>query len=593
MNIEKQDPITQKASVSSPEKNGSESKERGARNSEEVKSSDPNMKKNSVTSKREQKFEMLQIKHKHKSEMDALNKALRQKDEEIENLKQYITTQEEQNLGYKKESERQKKFLKDSELEFEKRLNQLKTNLENIHLQELKEKVTRVRKEEQQAARRNVEELQEKIENAKREQKNQKRANEGEYQVTLLQLKVEEQQTQIKELQAQNKELQRSKVRDEEEKEVLRRMNESLMEKVSTSNKKVEEVEGSMEQVVSSKMEFVERTTAEIARLHQELSISQMELARVKSELVSSQRQVAAQTKQIAKMYTSPSGEHPSYEKKNTRAGKKTLVPDPIKIDKRSRARSVVSPRSKTDKKNQRNGRKSPMSDQISMEKKQQRTVIKPPKLEQLGYEKKQQSSGRKRFGSENNAKLDKKKLRSSRRSPCSPRMKSQSEAKRMTRRRSTGMVYASLENQLRAQNAEHLLQNKWTRSEKKPPKTPPRTEHISMKNSQNTAMRSKSVSNTEHVKKKQLRRRASQPKTKTSESKPWHLNPQQSLEVKHSKRSTINGYETTTREEPRPFGISRAVRSSSVENHRRRNQTQSIQLHPIDMEKRRRSSRK
>jgi len=594
MNIEKQDPIRQKVSVSSPEKNGLESKEKGARDSEEVKSSDPNMKKKSVTSKREQEFKMLQIKHKHKGEMDALNKAMRQKDEEIENLKQWITTQEEQNLAYKKETERQKKFLKDSELEFEKRLNQLKTNLENIHLQELKEKVTRVRKEEQQAARQNVEELQEKIEKAKREQKKQKRANEGDYQVTLLQLKVEEQQKQIKELQTQIKELKRSKVSDEEAKEELRRMNESLMEKVSTSNKKVEDVEGSMEQVVSSKMEFVERTTAEIARLHQELSISHMELARVKSELLSSQRQVAAQTIQIAKMSASPSGEHLSHEKKNTRVGKKTSVPDPIKIDKRSsRGRSVTSPRSKTEKKNQRIGIKSQRPDQISLEKKQQRSGMKPPKSEQLGYEKKQQSSGRKRFVSESNTKLDKKKLRSSRRSPCSPRKKQQSEAKRMMRRRSTGMEYSSLEKQLKAQNAEHLLQNKWARSVKKLPKTPPRTEHISVKNSQNSAMRTKTVSNPEHIKRKQLRRRASQAKTRNSESKSWLMKPQQSSEVKHSKRSTIHGYETSSREEPRPFGISRADRSSSVENHNRRNQTQSIQFNPIDMEKRRRSSRK
>jgi len=573
MNIEKQNPTPQKVSVSSPEENGLESKERGARDSEEVKSSDPNMKK-SVTSKREQEFKMLQIKHKHKGEMDALNKAIRQKDEEIENLKQWITTQEEQNSVWKKETERQKKILKDSELEFEKRLNQLKTNLENIHLQELKEKVTRVRKEEQQAARRNVEELQEKIDIAKREQKNQKRASEGDYQVTLLQLKVEEQQTQIKELQTEIKELKRNKISDEEAKEALRRMNESLMEKVSTSNKKVEDV-------VSSKMEFVEMTTAEIARLHQEISIKNKELARFKSELLSSQRLVAAQTIQIAKMSTSPSGEHLSHEKKNIRAGKKTSV-----------LRSVTSPRSKTEKKNQRNGMKLPRPDQISLEKKQ-RSGMKPPKSDQLGYEKKKQSSGRKRFGSENNAKLHKKKLRSSRRSPGSPKMKQPNEAKRMMRRRSTGMVYSSLENQLKAQNAEHLLQNNRTRNEKKLPKTPPRTEHISVKNSQNCAMRSKTVSNPEHIKRKQLRRRASQPKTKHSESKPWLLKPQYSSEVKHSKRSTISGYETSTREEPRPFGISRAVRSSSVENHYRRNQTQSIHINPIETEKRRRSSRK
>jgi len=595
MNIEKQDPITQKVSGSSPEKNRLEGKEPGARDNEEVKSSDLNRKKKSVTSQREQEFKILQIKHKHKSELDALKKALRQKDEEIENLKKWIATQEEQNLAYKNETERQKKFLKDSELEFEKRLNQLKTNLENIHLQELKEKVNRARKEEQQAARRNVEELQEKIETAKRAQKNQKKDNEGEYQVTLLQLKVDELQTQIKELQTQIKELKHSKAGDEEANEALRRMNESLMEKVSSSNKKVEDVEGSMEQVVSSKMEFVERTTAEIGRLHQELTISRKELTRVRSELVSSQRQVAAQAIQIAKISMSTSGEHLSHEKKNTRAGKKKLVPDPIKIDKRSsrpRVRSVTSPRSKLEKKNQRNGRKSPRSEQISTEKKQQRNRIKSAKLEQLGYEKKQQSAERKHFGSENlsNAKLDMKKLRTSRKSPCSPRSP---RMKQPIRRRSTGMSYTSLENQLRAQNADHLLRGKWVKNENKIPKTPPKTEHISVKNNQNRAIRSKTNSNSENTKRKQVRRRASQPKTKISDAKLPLLKPLQSAEGKYSKRSGIHGYEINTSEEPRPFGISRAVRSKSTENHNWRIQCQSIQFHPTELEKRRRSSRK
>merc|ERR550534_124085 len=246
----------------------------------------------------------------------------------------------------------------------------------------------------------------------------------------------------------------------------------------------------------------------------------------------------------------------------------------------------------KSEKKNQRNGMKSPRSDQVSLEKKQQRSGMKLPKSEQLGYEKKQQSSGRKRFGSENSARLDKKKLRSSKRLPGSPRMKQPGEGKLTMRRRSTGMVYTSLESQLRSQQAEHLLHDNWSKSQKKPPKTPPRTEHVSVKNNQTNSKRSKTVSNSENIKRRQLRRRASQPKTKISESKPWLLKSQQSSEFKHSKRSAMNGYETSTREEPRPFGISRAVRSSSVENHYRRNQTQSIQ-HPIEMEKRRRSSRK
>jgi len=544
--------------------------------SDEAGSQDPNVLKKYAAQQREQEFKTLQLKHRHKCEMDALKKVVRQKDEEIENLKQQFTTQEEQNAAYREEIEKQSKILKDNESKFEKRLNQLKTNLEKIHLQELEDKVTRVRKEEQSTAKLQIEELKEQIDVAKRIQKNG-RKNEEDYQVTLLQL-------QVKDLQSQITELKRTQSGEQGAKETLLKKNKELMEEVNTSTKKMKDVDGTMKQLVLSKMQFVEKSTAEIARLHQELSIARSELEQVKSELAASKQQVAAQAAQVLRMSASPRTNILTSEKKTSKGGRRSSIPELGTFERKSsRARSFTSPKSEIpplERKSSRNGIKSQRSQQPV---KKQRVGMKSSRSDQSPFEKKQQRAARKSIGSEDIL-FDKKQPRALRKSQWSEKFQRTEQPlekkEQRGRRKSTGSPYITLDKQLktRSPNTENLQPVKKSH---KTEKKLPRTQHISVKkqrrNGVKNGMRSKSPK-TEHIDKKHLRRRSSVPKSKTFEPK-----------VKLTKTKSVGT------DEHKSFAISRDGSSLSRKKRSksfRRAKSRSLLINPKEQEKRRRGSR-
>jgi len=582
MEEEKQLVIRRTFSVSLPNSLEQESKKREGDNSNKGKYIDPNIVKKHAAIQREQEFKTLQLKHKHKCELDAFSKLLRQKDEEIENLKKQLSTQEEQNLAYRDELEKQSKVWKDNELEFENRLTQLKTNLENIHLQELEEKVTRVRKEEQSAAKMQIEDLKDQIEVTKRKQKNERIRNEEDYQVTLLQLQVKDLQTQISELK-------KTESGEKGAKENLIKMNKALMEKVNSNTKKMKDVDGTMKQVVKSKMQFVEKSTAEIARLHQELSVSRSELKRVKSELVSAQHQASVQAAQALRI-SIPRAK--SFEKKSSTSGRRSPIADPAAHQKKiSRTRSSTSPRSEhptLEKKSSRSGMKASRSEQL--QKKQVKAGMKTAKSDQLKHQKDRRTS----IGSVDTW-FEKKQSRAARKIPWSPKFlrteKLPDYNEKRVRRKSTGsaLVQSGKQPKVRNQNSGHRLSEKnISKSDKKIP----RTEHVSIKKQRKNGTRSKSPK-TEHIDKKHLRKRSSVEKTTTFDQ-PRKLQKARSIELKQNKDPPPSGYQQTVTDELMPFAISRSFRSSSEKRSKsfRRNKSHSLLPRMKEREKRRRSSR-